>query len=743
MADEVDKIIDDEIKRGDADYVSQDDDEKAREPAYRVMGDSKIPVSKSHGMLWKSRKDNVLFRRKNEEWESAWNEAIRYYRNDQTFHRYQDGSNDGDYDAAPASKMTRRFNETENIVFSNTSALVPSLYAKNPVFEITAVDRADERIAAVCENLVTRLFNKKHSPGINLKPKARKCVVMCTLTNSSYIEVGYTFREQSSEQAMQDLQDIAEKLEKAKDSREIEALEGQLIGLEERIDLLRPAGPWAKVRRPHDVLFDPDSTDEDRNDAKWCMIRDFVPTKWLNAVYGKPTQGDDGTQYESIYEPTHILNSGGGNAEGHNSAETEIVQYTLLSDEQKSGTHEYKNYGYDDKNTFDAAKRTEVWYVWDKVTQRVYLFSDKNWKWPVWVWDNPYNLQGFFPVYKLQFYTDPEEAEMRGEVSYYLDQQDAINTINSELKQARAWARRNVFYDKNRASKDEVEQLLKGDEDAAIGIDVPEGMTLKDFIMPMLPPAMQVMELFDKEPILAAVDRVSSVQPVMRGVEFKTNTTNQAINTYNSVQQTRLDEKIDAVEEFIGKIGWAVCQMCLQFMPAEQVAGLLGDAASVGWTNLDATRIDSTLQFTVIGGSTQNPTSEAKKQQAMNMGQVLGQFVQAAPVPVMTAMLSQMRSAFNDTIPDATWEQIIGQLEQQGQAPAAGGSEGGGAPSGGGEASPDGAAANQVVQQLDQLIQQLPPEAQQALGQAVSQGVPISAALERIIPAAQAAQGTA
>ena len=77
---------------------------------------------------------------------------------------------------------------------------------------------------------------------------------------------------------------------------------------------------------------------------------------------------------------------------------------------------------------------------------------------------------------------------------------------------------------------------------------------------------MNFIQLFDKQPILEAIDRVSSVQPVMRGVEFKTNTTNQAINQYNSVQQTRTDEKIDAVEDFIGQIAWALAQMCLQFM---------------------------------------------------------------------------------------------------------------------------------------------------------------------------------
>ena len=122
--------------------------------------------------------------------------------------------------------------------------------------------------------------------------------------------------------------------------------------------------------------------------------------------------------------------------------------------------------------------------------------------------------------------------------------------------------------------------MLKGDEEMAIGVEVPEGMTLQDFIQPFVPPsACSFIELFDKKPMLEAIDRVSSVQPVMRGVEFKTNTTNRAIEQYNSTQQTRMDEKIDAVEDLIGRIAWAITQLCLQFMPADMVVQLVGAEA--------------------------------------------------------------------------------------------------------------------------------------------------------------------
>src|SRR5690606_28491870 len=102
----------------------------------------------------------------------------------------------------------------------------------------------------------------KAAPGVNLKPKAKRAVVMCALTNSAYLEIGYTFKGQSNEQALNDLLGLSKSLEKAKTPKEIEEIEGQLMALENRIEMLQPEGPWVKFRRPHQVLRDTDNDDD-------------------------------------------------------------------------------------------------------------------------------------------------------------------------------------------------------------------------------------------------------------------------------------------------------------------------------------------------------------------------------------------------------------------------------------------------------------------------------------------------
>lgn len=683
-------------------------------PSYQVIGsDSKIPISKSHGKLWQSRMRSAVAKRRMSNELQAWEESVKYYKHDQLDFRAE--GTEASRNDPISRKNGRHFRETENIVFANTSALVPAIYARNPNVEITAKKEDFKKLATIGERLVNVLMSKRASPGVNLKPKARRSVVSTVLKNIAYIETGYTFKKDSSQQAMEEMMTLSEQLQKAKTPQEVEEVEGKLMAMEEKIDLLRPSGVWCKFRRPEQVLRDPDSESEDLSDSKWIMIWEYVSTSWLEAVFFDKKNG----KTTSIYKPTHVLNASEG-SDGKNDAEAEIDNFTLLDEESSTGS----KYGYDDEDSFRKAQRTKVFYVWDKVTRRVYMYNSGDWTWPIWVWDDYLHLDSFFPISQLVFYTDPEEGIGKGEVVYYLDQQDAINEINSEFRFARQQARHNIVYDKNRADRHDVEKIVKGDEAAVVGLEVPEGYTLKDVLQSVIPPSMQYAELFDKRAQYEATDRVSSVSGVMRGSEFKTNTTNQAIGHYQSATQNRLDEKIDAVEDFIGDIGWKILQLCLQFMDREQVTALIGESGG-DWENLSPEDIQSFIHMRVVGGSSIKPTSRNKKEMALEVGQVLGQFVNAAPQAVTNVMLKVFSSAFEEiVITEEDWASVAQSIAQPNpQQP--------------GQGAPQG---EQAGGNIEQIVGQLPPEAQQAVQQAIQQGVPPEVAVQKVMQMLQGGQ---
>jgi hypothetical protein len=716
----------------------------SEEAIYKVIGESKIPVSKHRGPLWRSRYDQgKAAMRKNLD---AWDEAYRYYRHD---HTRTNASSRNEEDSSAGKPLQGTIESTENLVFANVSALVPMLFTKNPEAEFTSEDKADEPKQRTLEKLVNTLAHKKTSPGLNLKRKVKRNIVSTTLTNVGWFEVGYTLREDSSEAALEEIQKLSLELQDAKSQKDIKQTEGCLLALEETIDMLTPSGPWVKVRRPDQVIVDPTATDLDLSgQCNWVMIEDLMYTSLIRAKYGRKKPNSD--EWESIFSPTNVIKAGVSPDQGDR-GQTDNFQLFSYS------TAEYAKYGYSDQRSFLAAQMTKVVYVWDRVSRRVELYNCNDWCYPLWVWDDPYSLDQFFSVVPMEFHTDPITMYAKGEVTYYLDQQDDINIINNEWSKVRKFAAGKIAYDKN-ALKDGtvLESLISGTTDTnTIGLDLPEGKKLGDVLGPLLPPSADAIKFFDKKPVLEAIDRLSGVTSVQRGVEYKTNTTNRAIESYESQTQTRADEKMDAIEDSVGTVLWLVAQMCLQFMEKDEVATILGDELANNWEKMDATSIRQTFSPRVVGGSTLKPTSRAKKEQALQISQIIGQFTRATPIAAVVA-LKVLATAFdNVTISQEDWELIYKAImkeaagpppEQQQQEqldakakegqsqrlhervmqsrepqPAQGGPPQGaqGAGGGGGPQVEDIAS---IVQEVARLIDGLPPMMKQQLGMQLARG---------------------
>lgn len=726
MADKLQQFIDESDTSAEGELLdsSNESQEEKYSPQYRVLTEQRIPIAKTHGKLWKSRKEAALGKLRENNDIERWDEAIRYYRNDQSNRSMANENGE-----KLGVNLTTTGMETENIVFANVTSLVPAVYAKNPSVECTSEDPAHEEWSRAAKRLINTLFSRKTSYGINLKPKMRRAVVMATLTNYAFAAVSYTQKEESNEQTLKDIDDIGKELIDAKEISVIRELEGKLQALEAKVDFLNPPGPSVKIYSPKDVLIDPDATEW--QEKKWLMYAEYLSTEYIHACYA---QKNEKGELVSVYKPTHLLRNNTKNALGH---DDDPVSFASIGDESKT----YKDYGFADETSYNKALRTKVWYVWDKTTRRVYMYNDEDWSWPIWVWDDPYGLPDFFNMHILEFYTDPCEMYARGETTYYLDQQDAINAINNEVAKTREYISGKVIYNKS-IIKDEnaVDSFLKGTKDKrALGIEAPIDTDLSKLFSAFMPTSAAALNtvVFDKSRSLEAIDRVSSVTNVMRGVEYKTNTTNRAIESYESGTQTRLDEKIDMIEDFIGAIGADIMFLCVKFMPDEVVAELIGQEAGTVWATKKPSEVQlaNLISIRVLGGSTLKPTSAMKKQQALQFGQILGQFSQQAPVAFFIA-LKVMQKAFDDVvIRSEDWELIKRSVQQQLE-------QGGTVVD---KDNVDGMQSNQgadLIGQLEQMIDQLPDQLRTELGSAIAQGMPVREAVAKIGAILQTQQQT-
>lgn len=626
-----------------------------RKEVYKLDPVTKVPVSRYEGNVWKGRRD--AGRKAIGHLTAGWEEAEYYYDNAQQNHRKETGGNKAGTRNVGKDRRDS-FSMTENIVYATVNAVIPNVYAKNPSIEVTMTDSSMERFGLALKRLGNRLMEMRAQPGINLKPKMRKCILRTEVTNEAWVLIGWTKREDSADAARDDIARIGKELAEAKDAVQIERLEGELLALEEQIDLLDPPGPFVKTLRAVNVLTDTAAEEDDTSDTNWIMVCVMEQTKKLNARYR--TKDKDGN-YTSAYAASHVVDAIAASSTAQ--ATQEQIDNFKMFDSAKDNP---KDYGYADRESYERGKRTAVWYCFDKVKRRFYMYADKDWTWPIWVFDDPYHFPDFFPLERLQWHPSPTAPRTRGEVSHYLDQQDEINIINDELNRARVSLRDKTLFNSRVLSIKMIEDILSNPNKKFVGIPVPEGHKLTDHIMGQPQPNLEFAHLWDKAPAKAAVNMLSGLGEAMRGEQFKTNTTNQAIQEYTSVSATRLDEKRDAVEDFIGAIMWKVLFLCMQFMDDKSFHELTGNEfQDLPWQNMQPDQIRHVIQCRVEGGSTQKPTSAAKKGEALQLAQILGQFASTSPIALVLAIKTFARSFDGFTVTAEEWEMLMQSVQAQ------------------------------------------------------------------------------
>lgn len=665
-------------------------------PLYNLDPKTRIPVSKVEGSVWQGRKTGGM---KRMQWLTrAWDEAERYYSAGQMDHRRETGGERVGNDVAGKNR-SKKLSSTNNQVYATVNAEIPNVYAKNPTIEVTMNTKALEPVGALLTRFGNNIIARKDTPGINLKPKARKCAMRASTMNEAWLLVGYTKREDSVDSALADIQRIGQELEKAKNESDVLRLEGELMALEEQCDMLNPSGPFVKLLRADQVIVDDASVEDDHNDANWIMAEVHFNTNYLNARY---RQKNSKGEYVSAYKPTHIVDARtDSNQQGVSDVQRQIDNFHIF-DQGAENQASHTQYGYTDRGAYERAKFTRCWYCFDKVKRRFYLYADNDWTWPIWVFDDPYHLPTFFPLFKLQYHTDPKLTRTKGEISHYLDQQDALNVMADEMNRARLALRDRVIAD-SRLSQGDLEKLLLSTDRMVVSVKVPDGVKLTEMLMAPPLPSMQYQHLWDPTPIMAQINQISGLGDAMRGEQFKTNTTNKAIEFYSSSSNVRLDEKRDAIEDFIGEVVWAVIFMCLQFMEHERIAQIAGIDPTQNplaqFSNMDATTLREQFTCRCVGGSTQKPTSAAKKAEALQVGQILGQFG-GLPAAGIIAIKNLQRAFDGFTVTREDWEMLIQTMMQ-------GLNQGNNAPPQGEEETPEEDAGEEEGAEEEELVAEI------------------------------------
>jgi hypothetical protein len=168
------------------------------------------------------------------------------------------------------------------------------------------------------------------------------------------------------------------------------------------------------------------------------------------------------------------------------------------------------------------------------------------------------------------------------------------------------------------------------DEQSVVGVKVPEGSKIGDVFEALAPPSLQYEALFNKEPTINSINRISNTSDAIRGVQYKTNTNEASVQSYQDAARMSVGAKIEVVEDVMADLCKALLEQCVQNMSKNEVEGLIGKKLSEGWQNMSL--------------------EEYNKRFAIQVAQAIGQFASAAPMTSMKVALRVLEQAFTEVV---------------------------------------------------------------------------------------------
>lgn len=636
MAEEEEAILDKMLEGDEEDELLVEEDE----PLYLPAKGMSIPVPRKFGSMVEDK-----YKKNKESYEAE------YQKWDRAFELYRQCGDEG-IKLSDGTEYPWHFeNEAdENIVRNNVRRIMRSTYMQNPHLEFT--DVTTDKLAESLEYIVQFMMNKATYPGLNIKPKVRRWILHGQLTNFGIVRLDFQAHEGSRQEAVDNLFKLEKELQEAKTRDEIKATYAKLEILHETLPLAETKGIKITNVLPHKLIIDPNCTLPDLSDANWIMEefeadRDYIRQKF----YFKEGEDEDWRMRSQPDRSTSLVVS-----EDHQDIKESVLDTVM--NERSEEQREVR-----DKN------KVRCVYFYDKILRRIHLFSTEDWKYPLWSWDDDIGLSRFFRHFILSFGEPIDSVVQPGEVSYYVGQIEQVNQINRKAKQVRDVIFNTLVYNSKTVDVNEVKKLVNHLRNPrqvrAFGIGNDSEQDVNKLLTALAPPAYQFKDVFDSTQLRTQIDRAANISDVEQGGQFRTNTTNQAIETYASVRQESTQILMDIVEEALAEVGWAIAEILVSKYSKEEIVDMVGTTKGAAFQPMSVPEFNRRYLMEVEAGSIEKPNSLNKRSEAMNIAQALGQVAQAAPGTAIKLLLRMFKEAFTGfLVKDEDWAL----LEQETQA---------------------------------------------------------------------------
>lgn len=589
----------------------------------------------------------------------AFNKSKAYY---DLFHKdweravraFVDDGSAVDYDDTGIAK--------ENYVRWIVQTLLDYTYMQNPTLEFSATEESHTKFANALSETITAIVNKSNGLGVNLKPHMQKLIMITYLTNFGVLKLKYKPQKGSREEVLALYNKTIEKLqEKTLEVEKIAEFQALIDRLFSELQTREDFGINVVNVSSFNFYVDVDTTMTDLSDCKRTFERELIDENLLKTEYMIFDEAEGKwffKQDTSVEYTGNALNTARDATQKAEAVKAAIVDTLMpeLPDEER-----------------DAVAKGKVPCIWvyDRPTRRCYLYIDNRWDTPLWVFEDELQLSRFYPYFVLSFTQHVRGIVGRSEVSYVIPGQDEINETNKQWKLLRNLGFRTFLFNSTAIDKTEIDKVFKqalNNKNELMGIGVKLGdpeANLDDFMKPFLIPAAQAQPLFDNERFDKIVQRNSRLTAAMQASEFRTNTTNMAVETYQQQLQSRTMTFNDPIEELIAQLGWAIAEIVVSLINKQKLSSLISQEKVDQINTMSVEQFNQYFTITVEAGSMEKPNSQNKKQEAMTILQLLGQFGTAAPQTVLGIVTKLLRNVFSRNL---VTDKDLETLQQEGAA---------------------------------------------------------------------------
>ena len=485
-----------------------------------------------------------------------------------------------------------------NVSKATVDVILPSVAVNYPKISVTPVSQDDFDSAVIAEAVVNYWWRRW-----DVLPEFQAALLDDLIVGFGWLKVGYRHLEEEVEDEDGYAQAVSAALDEREQAIMASPLDASSFPSEDEViasvpvvtnTVVTESRPFVERVSPFDIFVDPEA--KSMHDARWVAQRVY---KSVDEVRSHPD-----------YKPSARNSVEADSRWSSDSTDSRPTSGSLFAASTES----------------EEAKRVTVWEMWDLVEGTVCTFSETGDDYLVDPVEQPYEYGP--PFVMLRNYDVPDQFYPMGELEAIEPLQNELNLTRTQMfndrKQfQRKWiARRDAFDDQA------MNALQSSRDNTIVWIDNNEPL---EQIISQMPVQPVNPELFQDSAIIENdLREVSGVSEYMRGSTPETRRTATEVNVIADAANARAQNKLARVEAAIGEIGEKMVQVAQQYLTGTQAAMIMqsdGEPFTFEFTPED---IQGEFHFIVQGGSTRPLNETAKRDQALELLNVLAPFADPA-----------------------------------------------------------------------------------------------------------------